>query len=131
MKCRPNNTRIRKKLLSKRSELLEEMGLARREALAPSGDEGDQAAALHDGFVSLSVGDLANRQIREIEAALARLEAGEYGYCQSCDGEIPRKRLDFIPWARFCVSCQERKSPMGAQQSWDASLNWEARARTA
>lgn len=47
------------------------------------------------------------RTLREIEAALVRMEKGEYGTCDSCGVSIPRARLHALPWARRCVHCAE------------------------
>ncbi len=44
-------------------------------------------------------------EIKAIHAALARLEEGEYGYCEDCGEEIPAKRLELNPTALRCVSC--------------------------
>ena len=41
----------------------------------------------------------------EVEAALARLEAGEYGVCERCGRSIPEARLEARPTARTCVAC--------------------------
>jgi DnaK suppressor protein len=46
--------------------------------------------------------------LREIRRALERIADGAYGECQECDRPIATSRLDAIPWARFCVKCQER-----------------------
>ena len=46
------------------------------------------------------------RSIHEIRSALARTEQGSYGFCERCEEPIPAKRLDALPWARMCVSCQ-------------------------
>jgi DnaK suppressor protein len=42
-----------------------------------------------------------------VEEALDRLDAGDYGTCQACDGPIAEKRLRALPWARYCVTCQD------------------------
>ena len=49
------------------------------------------------------------RQIlREIERALERLEDGSFGQCANCSEKIPQARLQAVPWARYCIDCQER-----------------------
>jgi DnaK suppressor protein len=48
------------------------------------------------------------RLLREVEAALGRLRDGTFGICRRCDEEIAPKRLQAIPWAAYCVSCQEK-----------------------
>lgn len=42
---------------------------------------------------------------QRILAALARIEAGDYGYCLTCDAKIPAKRLELDPAAAQCVKC--------------------------
>ena len=50
----------------------------------------------------------ANRRalmLRGIQAALERIDAGEYGRCQNCDEEIPSNRLEIEPTASYCIRC--------------------------
>jgi DnaK suppressor protein len=42
-----------------------------------------------------------------IGAALGRIDDGTYGECLNCGQEIGPKRLEAIPWARYCITCQE------------------------
>lgn len=42
-----------------------------------------------------------------IEEALERIENGEYGLCVHCNKEIQPKRLEAVPWARHCITCQD------------------------
>ncbi|TNM26074.1 TraR/DksA family transcriptional regulator [Streptomyces sedi] len=46
--------------------------------------------------------------LEDIDAALARLDAGTYGDCQGCAAPIPAGRLEILPHARLCVPCRER-----------------------
>src|SRR4051812_27400248 len=48
------------------------------------------------------------RTVKEIDAALARIDGGTYGRCVSCGMDIPPERLEFRPFAEACVSCQQR-----------------------
>lgn len=45
------------------------------------------------------------QEIRMIEAALQRIEAGEYGFCVKCGAEIGQERLDVVPFTPFCREC--------------------------
>lgn len=45
------------------------------------------------------------RRLVQIDAALARLEAGDYGYCTKCDEEIGAKRISYNPAVPLCVTC--------------------------
>ena len=44
-----------------------------------------------------------------IQEALERMDAGEYGTCVACGGEMQQKRLEAVPWARHCIDCQEKQ----------------------
>jgi DnaK suppressor protein len=108
-------------LLGKRAEVLSGLGnkfdtLARMGRVA----EDDQAQFSSDESVSLHLNTLDYAQLRLIEEALDRLDSGDYGTCLSCDEPIPPKRLNAVPWARYCVTCQEA----GAEREWN-----EARSR--
>ena len=46
-------------------------------------------------------------QLRNARAALRRIQEGSFGTCQQCDDEIHPKRLTAVPWASFCIVCQE------------------------
>jgi DnaK suppressor protein len=45
--------------------------------------------------------------LSEIRSALDRISGGTFGVCEDCGGRIPAKRLEALPWARYCVTCQE------------------------
>src|SRR5207249_2422120 len=72
--------------------------------------EEDQAQLSHDEFISLRLNSLDYAQLRLIQEALDRIEAGDYGTCLACEEAIPAKRLQALPWARYCVECQENLS---------------------
>ena len=61
-----------------------------------------QASEIRDGLNYVVVGEL-----RDIDRALARLDAGDYGNCTSCDEPIDPRRLEVLPYAEFCVVCAE------------------------
>ena len=45
--------------------------------------------------------------LRNVRAALRRTQEGSFGICQQCDEEIHSKRLTAVPWAPYCIQCQE------------------------
>ena len=106
----PELARFRELLLTKKSELIAEMGL-KIPGLSESGRlaDDDQAQALHDQFVSLEVQQRCYRTLREINAALDRLDAGDYGVCVECGELINPRRLLAIAWAARCIRCQEQR----------------------
>jgi len=50
----------------------------------------------------------ARALLHALDAALARIEAGAYGVCTGCGGEIGTRRLVAFPWATSCLACQAR-----------------------
>ena len=101
----------REVLMEKKKSVLAGLG-AQIDRSTRSGrmNEDDQAQVSHEESVSLKLNNLDYSQLRLIEAALDRLQTGDYGVCLSCEEPIPGRRLDAIPWAHYCVPCQEQLS---------------------
>lgn len=70
-------------------------------------DPVDLAVQNYSKNVLLAVSENDSRQLQMIDEALERIEDEEYGTCQNCGNEIQPKRLQAIPWARYCLNCQE------------------------
>jgi len=101
----------RKMLLEKKHSVMAGLGI-KFDTLAKMGRvaEEDQAQLSHDEFISLRLNSLDYVQLRMIEEALDRIEAGDYGICLGCEEPIPPKRLQALPWAKYCVDCQQNMS---------------------
>jgi RNA polymerase-binding transcription factor DksA len=65
--------------------------------------------ASREGGADLEVLQTLDRTLKQIDTALARLHAGQYGLCSSCSGSIPLARLRAVPFATQCVPCQTRR----------------------
>ncbi len=72
--------------------------------------ERSEASRRGDLHVTARLIDAARQQLEETEAALARLEAGDYGRCVRCREAIAPERLEVLPAARYCVACQAAKA---------------------
>jgi DnaK suppressor protein len=96
-------------LLDKRASALAGLG-AKANQLANTGRicEEDQAQYSLEEAVSITLNAFEYMRLRQIQEALDRLQGGEYGICLSCEEPIPAKRLQAVPWAKYCVKCQER-----------------------
>jgi DnaK suppressor protein len=71
-------------------------------------DAGDLAAASHDRGVLYRLQDCESKRLTLINAVLSRIDQDEYGICEQCGREIGKTRLEAIPWATSCSTCQER-----------------------
>jgi DnaK suppressor protein len=70
-------------------------------------DEGDLSQQHHEEWIFLNRNSIDMKLLREIADALRRMEQGNYGTCLECEEDISIKRLNAVPWARYCVTCQE------------------------
>jgi DnaK suppressor protein len=98
-------------ILAERERVLAE--LAEMEVEAPGQmTYGSQAAAASHVFEQqrdLALRDHNKAHLADVNAALARLDAGTYGRCTSCGNAIAPERLEALPWAAFCIDCQRSK----------------------
>jgi DnaK suppressor protein len=46
--------------------------------------------------------------LQMVESALSRIREGVFGECISCGNDINAKRLEAVPWTRYCINCQEK-----------------------
>ena len=65
--------------------------------------------ALQAQAMSIETGRRRREKLRQIAAALQRLEAGQYGLCQDCGEDIAPARLDFDPSVLLCIQCASTK----------------------
>lgn len=103
-----NLKEIKEKLLAERELLIEKLkgnDLSVDDSETP--DPVDLAVRNYSKNVMLAVSENESKQLALIDEALVRIEDEEYGVCQNCEKEINPKRLAAIPWARYCLECQE------------------------
>ncbi len=103
-----NLNKIKDKLIAEREMLVTKLNgndLSVDSSETP--DPVDLAVRNYSKNVMLAVSENESRQVILINEALQRIGDNEYGTCQNCEKEINPKRLDAVPWARYCLSCQE------------------------
>jgi DnaK suppressor protein len=62
-----------------------------------------------DQELTLSLLGSEKDALDQIEAAIERIDDGSYGRCETCDGKIPKARLEAIPYAAQCVRCASKQ----------------------
>jgi DnaK suppressor protein len=77
-------------------------------------DFGDWCDKNREEWLFVNRNRLEVELLRELEAALKRLAEGEFGSCQRCAQPISAERLRALPWARFCLRCQEKQTAAAA-----------------
>ena len=101
----------RDRLLERRESLFSqvteaELSSRERDAEATQ-DPADMAANAYTKELLISMSANDRRLLELIDEALRRVEAGEFGECVNCGEPVQEKRLDAVPWARYCVKCQD------------------------
>ena len=67
---------------------------------------GDAAAGTLDREIDYTLEGHSEQVLEQIDAALARIEAGTFGTCRNCGKPIAEERLEARPWATLCIDCQ-------------------------
>lgn len=105
--------RYKKKLLERRQEINHQMSEFYSESkeveTGIAQDVGDKAESSYTKEFLLSLSDAERKQLILIGEALKRAETGDFGVCQTCGADIGKKRLDVVPWARLCITCQHKE----------------------
>ena len=72
-------------------------------------DIADKAANSYTKEFLFSLSNTERELLQTVDDALARIDSRRYGVCASCEEEMNQKRLEAVPWARLCLSCQEKQ----------------------
>ena len=84
--------------------------LRNREAIAieKSADALDEVQHAAERELAIRNLDRESGLLRQVKGALHRMNEGSYGICMHCEEDINPRRLAAVPWAVYCISCQER-----------------------
>jgi len=103
-----NLEKVKDQLIAERESLLTKLsGNDLSVDASETPDPVDLAVRNYSKNVMLAVSENESRQVILINEALERIGDKEYGECQNCENPINPKRLDAVPWARYCLNCQE------------------------
>ena len=103
-------THFRKKLEEKYHLLVEEVGKNVLYGKGPEDDSikdlGDQATSAYNREFLFELGNGDRRLLKEVVSALQKIAEGGFGDCERCGEAIAEKRLEALPFARYCIECQ-------------------------
>lgn len=99
--------RFKMTLDAKRREL--EGNVRNREGIAieKTPDALDEVQHAAERELAIRTLDRESTLLRNVRAALRRIDEGSYGVCMHCEEDINLKRLNAVPWTPYCISCQE------------------------
>jgi DnaK suppressor protein len=103
----------KKKLLNRRDELVRTITRTEEEGRQadddPTVDLADKAANSYTKEFLFGQTNTDRAILNMIDEALKRIRKEEYGTCANCQEEMQQKRLEAVPWAKHCITCQEKK----------------------
>jgi len=112
---------VKKRLLERKKELLNEIAdILEKEAkeeyqelIDAIREEGDIASAELQESTILALAEMRAKEVEQIDAAIERIENGQYGVCIDCGDWITPARLEALPYALRCKECQEKAEKLG------------------
>jgi DnaK suppressor protein len=103
--------RLKKALQARHRELRKSLAQTQRSSLTAQHDygkdEGDRANASLAREIDIGQKSRDRALLSAVDAALKRINEGTFGRCLNCEQAINAKRLEAIPWVRYCITCQE------------------------
>jgi DnaK suppressor protein len=104
---------LRKKLQDKRRALvaayITNKNYGRDTEDGDTQDIADKASNAYTKEFLYSLSNTDRQMLQMVDEALSRLRKGAFGVCVECGEKMIPKRLEAVPWARHCISCQERE----------------------
>ncbi|KJJ85104.1 TraR/DksA family transcriptional regulator [Candidatus Omnitrophus magneticus] len=112
--------KFRAELLQQKALILDELIKIRQEANKTIKDStgdlssftlhmADMATDLYDREFALELAESERELLYSLDEAIKRIDAGSFGQCEMCDTCIPKQRLNAMPHAQYCISCQEKR----------------------
>ena len=82
-----------------------------------SGDVVDFALDAAQDELNSQLAEVESRELKQIETAIKKMADGSYGICEMCEKNIPLARLNALPYAALCISCQTKVETLG--EDWN------------
>lgn len=114
--------RCRDVLQARQTDLIQALRKRNGIAIEHSAEALEQTVWAAEREIAVGALDRDSRLLREVRAALQRIDSDRYGFCESCGQRIKPSRLDAVPWARRCVECQEAEDRAGRPVHFTESL---------
>jgi DnaK suppressor protein len=117
--------RFKQLLETKHAELARVLRNREGIAIEKSPDALDEVQHAAERELAIRNLDRESHLLRNVRAALRRIDDGSFGVCVHCEEEISPKRVQAVPWTAFCIRCQEMadRSQDADQDSSDDMLN--------
>ncbi|MBI4161166.1 MAG: TraR/DksA family transcriptional regulator [Acidobacteria bacterium] len=105
--------RYRKMLIAKQENLVDSYMKNKNYGKEADTDQGtqdiaDRASNAYTKEFLYSLSNSERQILHQVQEALERIKAKTFGVCMECEETVQKKRLDAVPWAQYCISCQEK-----------------------
>ncbi len=100
-------TKYKEILLARQAELSEVLRNRDAITIEKSPDALDEVQHAAERELAIRNLDRESNMLRMVRGALRRIDDGSYGTCMHCEEDISQKRLNAVPWAPYCIQCQE------------------------
>lgn len=132
-KLKPEDIRkaeLKKLLLKKREEVVKEAKVEiskyikgeTKQLVDTALDDGDWSIVDLSEDISLKQLNTHRENLQKIDEALRKLEEGTYGICEDCGEEISEERLKIMPFAIYCIDCQEKREQLEEMEKKEGLL---------
>jgi DnaK suppressor protein len=132
-KLKPEDIRkaeLKKLLLKKREEVVREAKIEiskyikgeTKQLVDTALDDGDWSIVDLSEDISLKQLNTHRENLQKIDEALRKLEEGTYGICEDCGEEISEERLKIMPFAIYCIDCQEKREQLEEMEKKEGLL---------
>ena len=105
-----------------RKALAGDLSLLKELRAQTSGDVVNAALDSVQDEISSQLAEVESRELARIEYALERMREGQFGICEGCGAGIPMARLNALPYATYCITCQREAERQGTSASSD--VDW-------
>lgn len=118
-----NTAQFRKLLLAKADDLRKSAPASRNAIQVERNAELlEEVQLLAEREIALTALSRSSEIRALVEQAIERIDAGGFGVCQACEEPSNEPRMRAVPWARFCIACQERAEGFGHEKAADPAL---------
>lgn len=114
--------RYKAALIARRDEILGKLHCREDIWIVESSDPIDTVQLTRDREFAISTLEQESKSLAQVVAAVERIDHGEFGICLECEEPISAKRLAVVPWAAYCLQCQDLHDTRESTDAYEPQL---------
>jgi DnaK suppressor protein len=116
---------LRESLERTRAELARVLRTRDGIEIEKSADQMDEIQFASERDLAIRNADRESKLLRQVSAALGRIQDGSFGFCTECESQISQRRLDALPWALRCIQCESAADRVARERADSAGERLE------